>query len=105
MQREFPWLNAAAADMPGAATAYALCEAVRAAMADSAPSTGHEEVRALTRRIVHELREEGYEPQTVLLAVKEVLQRAGLGMHVDEARHALWRTVIDWTIRDYYRTD
>lgn len=105
MQREFLWVNAAVADMPGAATAYALCEAVRAAMVDPARSTRHEEVRALTRRIVHELRAEGYEPQTVLLAVKEILQRAGLGMHVDEARLGLWRTVIDWTIRDYYRAD
>lgn len=105
MQREFLWTDAGDVDMPGAAAAHCLCDAVRAAMLDPAWTARRDDVRVLTRQVVQDLRQAGCEPQAVLLAVKEVLQRASLGMQVDESRLELWRTIIDWTIRDYYRAD
>lgn len=105
MQRQSLWNDGATADMPAAAAAYELCDAVRAAMLLPASGSSHERLQALTTRVVRELREEGYEPQTVLLQVKEILQRAGLGMHVDETRLQLWKAIIDSTIRAYYCAD
>ncbi len=100
------WPDASAVpSMPGAAASQELCIVLRSAMLTPPTDATIDEMRGLTRRLVYELRDQEYEPQTVLLHLKELLQRASFGLVVDDRRLLIWKRVIDWTIADYYRSD
>ncbi len=91
--------------IPGATASRELCDVLRGAMRTPPTDTTLHELRGLTQRLVYELRDNAYEPQQVLLHVKEILRLASRGVDVDDRRLLIWKRIIDWTIGDYYRAD
>ena len=97
-------------DDPASAAARML-RAVTCAV--SATATSSDEVEAAAKALVTELRRANQPPEQVLVQIKEILAEAGLkpshapadSTHVFGRHVALYRTVIESSIRHYFAPD
>ena len=97
-------------DDPGSAAARMLRAITHAA---SAATTSSDEVDAAAKALVIELRQANQPPEQVLVQIKQILAEAGLkpshgpadSAHIFGRHVALYRTVIESSIRHYFASD